>query len=99
LESKPEPESESEETVTSIDLDSVLRTLRDNDVHSFQGMGITVVFNEKEVYVPKKSTEAKSEPVEDDGHSTSNRRVSGFRDPALWRHQNGKALTFRGTLE
>lgn len=79
-------------------LNELLRTLRDNDVHSFQAGGITVVFNEKQEFQGIAPT-AVSKMEDDDGHSTSNKRVSGFKDPALWMHQNGKALTFRGTLE
>lgn len=72
--------------------------LRENDVHSFQGFGLTFVFNEKpESYVPAGAVEAAK--VEDDGHSTSTKRVGGFRDPALFPWQNGKSLTLRGTLE
>lgn len=79
-------------------LDELLQMLRQNDVHSFQAGGITVVFNEKEAYQGIAPT-AVDVMEDDDGHSTSNKRVSGFRDPALWKYQNGKVLTFKGSLE
>lgn len=83
-----------------IELGDLLRLLRDNDVHSFQGAGFTVVFNEREVYEGSGiAPTAAPAMVADDGHSTSNKRVNGFHDPALWMHQNGKVLTFKGTLE
>lgn len=75
------------------ELSELLKILRSNDVHSFQGGGITVVFNEKpEGFI----TPTEAAKTEDDGHSTSTKRVSGFRDEALWRHQNGKVINFNG---
>ena len=92
---------ESEETVAAeIDTQLVrdlLDILKEKDVHSFQGYGLTVVFNEKPEYVP--TTQVTAAKIEDDGHSTSTKRVGGFQDPALWMHQNGKVLTFKGVLE
>lgn len=76
----------------------LLPLLRENDVHSCQVGGVTVVFNEKQVYEGIAPT-AQPAMEKDDGHSTSNKRVSGFKDPALWQWQNGKVLTFTGSLE
>lgn len=77
----------------------LLDLLREKDVHSFQGFGMTVVFNEKpETYSPPGHT-VEAAKIEDDGHSTSTKRVGGFRDPSLFPWQNGKSLTFKGTLE
>lgn len=97
-------ESESTEEIVVLDvseIDRLLDVLRQKDVHSFQGLGITVVFNEKPEYMPGKTVAAAK--VEDDGHSTSTKRVDGFKNPfqheALWQHQNGKVMRFDGRLE
>lgn len=88
--------------INAIDLTEMLRNLlpllRENDVHSFQAGGITVVFNEKSEYEALPAA-VKAQVKEDDGHSTSNKRVDGFRNPALWQWQNGKVLKFDGSME
>ena len=87
-----------DEVVIDIQLTrDLLDILKEKDVHSFQGFGLTVVFNEKPEFTPTVKTAASG--TEDDGHSTSNKRVGGFKDPSLWLHQNGKYLTFKGALE
>lgn len=88
------------EEVIDLDLtEALLKVLQARDVHSFQGYGITVVFNEKpETYAASGKTTAAAEVV-DDGHSTSTKRVDGFRNPILWQTQNGKLLRFDGSLE
>jgi hypothetical protein len=91
---------ETDDTIT-IDIQltrDLLDLLREKDVHSFQGFGMTVVFNEKpESYVPPNAVAAAT--IEDDGHSTSAKRVDGFRNPMAFPWQNGKVLTFKGSLE
>ena len=79
------------------ELDALLKVLTKNNVHSFQGGGLTVVFNETELKESVVPTQAST--IGDDGHSTSSKRVSGFRDGALWQWQNGKVLNFKGELE
>lgn len=77
----------------------LLDLLREKDVHSFQGFGMTVVFNDKpESYVPPGNA-VEAAKIEDDGHSTSTKRVGGFRDKSLYPWQDGKVLSFKGTLE
>ena len=93
-------ESPDEQSAT-LDLPSLgelLHMLRDNDVHSFQAGGITVVFNEKSEFEGL-ATPVAAATIVDDGHSTSTKRVGGFRDPSLYPWQNGKVLTFTGALE
>lgn len=90
---------ETETTLDLVHLGDLLRLLRDNKVHSFQAGEITVVFNEEEPYTPIVGAAAKKAAEADDGHSTSSKRVGGFKDPALWQHQNGKVLRFNGSLE
>lgn len=78
----------------------LLRVLNEERVQSFQGLGLTVVFKDDDEYTSFSQSPAKPKAqVEDDGHSTSNKTVGGFRDPRLWTHQNGKVLTFDGSLE
>lgn len=96
-----ESATETEPEVVEVDAEAIFMLidgLRQRDVHSFQGCGITVVFNEREEYTGL-SPKAKANSVEDDGHSTSNRPVDGFRHPALYQWQNGKVLKFDGSLE
>jgi hypothetical protein len=83
----------------------LLPVLRENDVHSFQTApdgSVTVVFNEKEAYVPRGTASVVQTAIaEDDGHSTSPKRVEGFgfKNKALWQWQNGKVLKLDGSLE
>lgn len=95
------PETETE-LVDIAHLRDLLSMLRDLDVAQFSAGGIQVVFHEKPepIFTPA----AAKKMVEDDGHSTSNRRVEGFangsfRDPALWASQGGKVLQFDGTYK
>ena len=91
-------ETDDTETVDIQLTRDLLDLLREKDVHSFQGFGMTVVFNEKpESYVPPNAVAAAR--TEDDGHSTSTRRVGGFRDPMAFPWQDGKIMTFKGELE
>ena len=72
---------------------------------SFQGFGMTIVFKDEEEFVG--STAAPQAQVVDDGHSTSNKPVDGFkpkladgfRHRSLYPFQNGKVLKFDGSLE
>lgn len=73
----------------------LLDLLKDKNVHSCQIGNFTVVFNETETNFT--ATEAKS--TIDDGHSTSNKRVDGFRHPSLYPWQGGKVLKFDGSME
>lgn len=96
---QPKPE-DTESSVEMLDIEhlrDLVRMLRSEDVHSFQAGGLTVVFNEKPEYEPATKTVAST--IADDGHSTSTKRVDGFKHEALWRHQNGKVLKFDGSLE
>lgn len=82
---------------TEVFLDMLIR----KRVESFQGFGLVVVFKDD---APKSEVEefqtvAPKAQVEDDGHSTSNKPVEGFRNPMLWQGQNGKVLKFDGSLE
>ena len=96
-------EADDTEVVELMDLAhlrDLLGVLRDNDVHSFQAGGITVVFNDKEtVSYPVAGTPVAAATVADDGHSTSTKRVGGFNHPSLYPWQNGKILRFDGSLE
>jgi len=70
-------------------------------VQAFQGWGLSMSFFEEQ---PFEGFTAKPSKVQqdDDGHSTSNKRVEGFgtfRDPRLWPNQNGKTLTLAGSYE
>ena len=90
-----------EDTEVEIDIQltrDLLDILREKDVHSFQGFGLTVVFNDKPEYQPTGEV-VEATKIVDDGHSTSTKRVGGFRDKSLWLHQNGKVMTFKGALE
>jgi len=92
-------ESARELTIELAELKELLKILKDGNVHSFQGAGITVVFNEPSVSEEAVVTAAAT--VQDDGHSTSTKRVDGFgfKDKRLWQEQNGKVLTFTGDFE
>ena len=93
-------ETEEGEGVDVIELVKILLPiLRENNVHSCQVGGLTVVFNEPNPDTLTPSTAVEAAKIKDDGHSTSNKRVSGFKDPALWQWQNGKVLDFDGTLK
>lgn len=71
------------------------------------GGGIQVTFKGGEEEDPGLPTHVKAALKDDDGYTTSPRQVSGFsaaaktgfRHPALWSHQNGRVLTYKGTLE
>jgi len=88
--------------VGSIDvaeLRDLLSMLKEFEVSAFQMGGMSVTFHEPQncgfTGSPKK--------LEDDGHSTSTKRVEGFggpvyRDPRLWAHQNGKSIKFDGSM-
>lgn len=84
-----------------LDLQSIrdlLDLCNEKRVQSFQGLGLTFVFKDDDEVIQFTKTQPTAQ-VSDDGHSTSNKRVDGFKNPALWPHQNGKALKFDGSLE
>lgn len=98
---EPTENDEANTEVALIDLAhlrDLLGVLKDSGVHSFQAGGLTVVFNEPEIptFITKPTTAA---TVADDGHSTSTKRVDGFKNPILYPWQNGKMLRFDGSLE
>jgi hypothetical protein len=88
-------------------LRDLLGLLRDMQVHQFSAGGISVGFHGKGYEPPEMTAAEKAAEMTDDGHSTSNRRVSGFskesitawNNPLLWPGQNGKRLRFDGSLE
>lgn len=97
--------SEAPETEVQLDLYQIrdlLDVLNEKRVQSFQGLGLTIVFkDDDEITLFDRPGVKPKAQVEDDGHSTSNKPVEGFgfHHPSLWRHQNGKVLTFTGDLE
>lgn len=78
------------------ELEILLKLLNEQHVESFQGMGITVVFKDNEI--TQFETVKPKAQAEEDGHSTSNKRVDGFKSPALYPWQNGKVINFKGEL-
>lgn len=64
--------------------------------------GMELVFHDPEG--PRwETTPVKAAQQADDGHSTSTKRVDGFKDgfkhPSLWTAQDGKVLQFDGTYK
>lgn len=99
-----------EEAVTLLDLSEVealIDLLVRKRAASFQGFGMTIVFKDDDEYqqFTKNPTKPQAQVVPDDGHSTSNkpvdgfRKLDGFRHKSLYPFQNGKVLKFDGSLE
>jgi hypothetical protein len=94
-------DAETDPEIELLDLQAIralLDLLNEKKVASFQGLGMTVVFKDDDELAQFETIKPKSQ-VEEDGHSTSNKRVDGFHNPALWQWQNGKRLKFDGSLE
>ena len=82
------------------EVEALLDTLIKRRVASFQGFGMTIVFKEDGEYEQFSADPTKPQAqVVEDGHSTSNKPVDGFRNKALYPFQNGKVLKFDGSLE
>ena len=79
------------------EVEALLDCLIKRRVASFQGFGMTVVFKDDDEYAQFEAAKPKAQQ-EEDGHSTSNKRVDGFKHPALYPYQNGKVLQFDGSL-
>ena len=83
------------------ELRDLFKLLTEFRVSTFQMGPLAVSFHEPEAFSGFTQTKARTE---DDGHSTSSKRVDGFngpaaRHPALWPNQNGKSLNLKGELE
>lgn len=93
-----ESEPDTEVVLDLHEIELLCELLNRQRVQSFQGLGITLVFKDDTEAVAFEATKPAAQ-VQDDGHSTSNKRVDGFRNGALYPWQNNKVMNFKGELE
>ena len=86
-------------------LRDLLSLLSEFRVQAFVRNGMQIAFREEDS-VPPLPARIVKELEQDDGHSTSPRRIGGFgappegfRSSTLWAGQNGKVLNFKGEYE
>jgi hypothetical protein len=98
-----EPVADSEGLDLS-ELRDLLALLVEKRVSGFSGCGIAVSFQDPDPYTSSKAVAVTAAQTQDDGHSTSSKRVGGFEregfaHPSLWPGQSGRVLKFDGELD